>query len=118
MLPGSATADVVIASKNYVDSIVSMLLDDQSDWNQSDSTKPDYIKNKPSFDSYIPTSQKAAASGVASLGTDAKVPIAQLAIGTNATSVAIGNDERFDSIPVGAPGIGAPAGRALIWIEP
>ena len=68
--------------------------------------------------SFIPTSQKAAASGVASLDATTKVPIAQLPTGTASTNVAIGNDGRFWSVPVGAAGGAAPSGWATIYVVP
>ena len=80
--------------------IPSGIISQQSDWNQTDSTAGDYIKNKPtsmpasdvsawaktsSKPTYtasevgaIPTSAKGAASGVAELDTTGKVPTSQL----------------------------------------
>lgn len=45
--------------------------------------------------SYIASAEKAAASGVASLDSGTKVPIAQVPTGTSSTTVAIGNDARL-----------------------
>ncbi len=56
----------------------------QSDWNQTDSGQPDYIKNKPAIPSTaedvgaIPTASRGAAGGDASLDEGGKVPAAQL----------------------------------------
>ena len=56
----------------------------QSDWSQSDNTAKDYIKNKPSIPSTasdvgaIPTTEKGANSGVATLDSSGKVPSSQL----------------------------------------
>jgi hypothetical protein len=71
----------------------------------------------PTITGFIPTTQKAAASGVASLDSTTKVPIAQLPTGATATTIALGNDARFESISTTQPAGSAPAGRVFIWFQ-
>ncbi|MCL2748669.1 MAG: hypothetical protein FWE50_01195 [Alphaproteobacteria bacterium] len=144
-MPSFADEPLKVASKQYVDSIVTVL-SQQPDWNQTNIGKRDYIKNKPTLgtasaadtsdfatvtqgtkadtavqpaalNNYIPISQKAAANGVASLDVGTKVPIAQLPTGTSATTIAMGNDSRFDAVPTSQPVGTAPSGYAWIYLE-
>ncbi len=50
--------------------------------------------------------------------TKGTVNVERLPVGTDARSVAAGNDNRFDSVPLGKPEKVQPVeGRALMWIE-
>jgi len=139
--PAFADTLPVAVSKAYVDSgfaqkasaaIVSALADNlstnntiakansalQSGANVSVMTNDAGYITAAALSGYIPTSQKAAANGVASLDAGTKVPIAQLPTGVASTNVAIGNDERFDTIASGGmPSGSLGAGRAFIWIQ-
>lgn len=81
-----------IASRGYVDQIVAALAEKQSDWNQTDTTQPDYIKNKP--DVY----------------TKAEV-------NTMLNNKADTTDVRFLTIPTSAPSGTAPSGQAFVWVN-
>lgn len=65
----------------------------QANWNESDSSSPSYIQNKPSLD-YIPTGEKGAASGVATLDVTGKVPTSQLPddLGSGIESIVFNGD--------------------------
>ena len=82
----------------------------QADW--SANSGPSEILNKPTLGSaaaadtsdfaaasalsnYIPTSQRGAVNGVASLDANTTVPVTQLPVGTTTNTVAAGDDSRF-----------------------
>ncbi len=134
--PAAFAADnVTIASKAYVDSIIASFASTQSDWAQTDDTKQDYIKNKPSFatseqgdkaDSavqpaaladYVLRSERGLGNGVAGLDSDAKVPVAQLPVGTTSSDVSAGNDVRFNTISASRPAGLPPSGQYFMWFE-
>jgi microcystin-dependent protein len=63
--------------------------------NTSDLNKPLSIAQTNALNTKIDLTQKAAASGVASLDATTKVPIAQLPTGNTGSTVTIGNDARL-----------------------
>lgn len=87
-----AFGQVQIASKAYVDEIVSAIEVAQSDWNQTDSRAADYIQNKP--DIY----------------TKAEVDVA---LDTKADS----DDIRFSTVPSTEPSGTPPSGQVFIWFN-
>jgi hypothetical protein len=48
---------------------------------------------------------------------EGKVKTELLHIGTDQSTVAAGNDTRFETVKIGQPTVTASADRALIWIE-
>jgi microcystin-dependent protein len=63
--------------------------------NTTDAAKPVSTATQTALNLKIDTTQKAAASGVASLDGSVKVPIAQLPTGSTSTTVTVGNDARL-----------------------
>jgi hypothetical protein len=63
----SARAELVVASKYYVDSMAEAIKNVQPDWNQSGTGAKDFIKNKPSLGS-------AAAKNIADFVAAGQVP--------------------------------------------
>jgi hypothetical protein len=99
-------ADIVVPGKTYVDSGL-----------MQKANKTDLEQIVSALATFIPNSARGAANGVATLGADGRVPVAQLPVGTVAGTIAAGDDARFDSVPIGAA-ITPATGRAAIWIEP
>ena len=61
---------------------------------------------------------KNSANTIAGLDASAKVPIANLPTGNTSSTVAIGNDSRFDTVPqLSAAPANPPAGRVAIWVQ-
>ena len=82
---GLSTNDFTNELKSKLDGIAAGAeVNVQSDWNQSDNTADDFIKNKPTIPhtaaevGAIATTEKGAASGVAELDASGKVPTSQL----------------------------------------
>lgn len=82
---GLSTNDFTDTLKTKLDGIASGAeANVQADWNESDNTKDAFIKNKPVIPSSaadigaIPSTDKGAASGVATLDSSGKVPTSQL----------------------------------------
>lgn len=110
----AAFADV--ASAEYVREIVNAL-NIQSDWNQTDSTQSDYIKNKPDIPS--PDSVEYSANKVneiSSNSTDVQYPSAH-AVYNALKSKADVNDIRFNTIPTSQPTGAPPTGQVFIWFN-
>jgi hypothetical protein len=63
--------------------------------NTADTAKPVSTAQATAIALQIPLTQKAAASGVASLDGSTKIPIAQIPTGSSSSTVAIGNDARL-----------------------
>ena len=98
-----STAHADIATVQYVQSILSSL-QVQSDWNQTDTEAPDYIKNKPDV-----TNASNLTSGTVAVG--------RLPVGTTANTVAAGDDSRFYTIPTSEPSGNAPNGTVFVWFD-
>lgn len=113
MAPG-ARADIASADfvrQNIEDSRV------QADWNQADSSLPDYIKNKPDVPS--PDAVEYIANKVSAVNTsatDTQYPSAravQNALDTKANA----DDVRFNTIATAQPSGTPPAGQVFIWFN-
>ncbi len=85
-------AEMAVASKSYVDQIVSGLSQKQVDWNQTDESAADFIKNKP--DVMIRDEVETA------LTTKADV-----------------DDVRFTTVPSTEPEGNPPEGQVFIWFN-
>lgn len=111
----AARAD--IASKTYVDSIVGAITQQQADWNQQDTSAPDYIKNKPAI--VAPDAVEYVANKTVQISddsTDNQYPTAR-AVNTALSAKADTDDIRFDTIPTARPAGMPPAGRVYIWFD-
>ena len=111
--PG-ARADIASADfvrQNIEDSRI------QADWNQADSSLPDYIKNKPDVPS--PDAVEYIANKVSEVNTsatDTQYPSAravQNALDTKANA----DDVRFNTIATVQPSGTPPAGQVFIWFN-
>ena len=49
--------------------------------------------------------------------TSGTLNVARLPVGTVASTVAAGNDDRFDTIPTSAPSGTPPTGRVFVWFD-
>lgn len=106
-----------LASQGYVDSIVDAVKNIQSDWNQSDSSAPDYIKNKP----VIPDISNLENVENKLTSLDA-VSNAQQYYNAQTVKNALDtkldkSDPALDSVPMTMPSGDAPEGRAFIWVN-
>ena len=124
-----------IASVEYVDKIVLQLQPNnnvQPDWNQTDTSAPNYILNKPDllvYDDHIQSAQNPHNVTKRQIGlanvqdvdttnadniTSGTVAVGRLPVGTQSGTVAAGDDARFmavsTSVPAGAP----PSG--YVWL--
>lgn len=74
--------------------------------NTADTAKPVSAATQTALNLKIDTSTRAAASGVATLDSGTKIPIAQVPTGTTSSTVAIGNDSRLSDsrAPTGTAG--------------
>ena len=101
----ASVARANIASRGYVNQIVDALAAKQSDWNQTDSTQPDFIKNKP--DVYTKAQVDALVANQVDSYTKAEV---DSLLGNKADI----NDVRFQTIPTSAPSGTPPSGQVYI----
>lgn len=97
-----------VASRGYVDQIVNALAEKQSDWAQTDSTQPDYIKNKP--DIYT----KAEVDALVANQVDAYT---KTEVDNLLNNKADTTDVRFTTIPTTAPSGTPPSGQVFIWFN-
>ena len=97
-----------VASVGYVNQIVDALAVKQSDWNQTDSTQPDYIKNKP--DVYTKAQVDALVANQVDAYTKSEV---DSLLGNKADTT----DVRFTTIPTSAPSGTPPSGQVFIWFN-
>lgn len=105
---GTTAVHANLASRGYVDQIVDALAAKQSDWNQTDTTQPDYIKNKP--DIYTKAEVDALVTNQVDAYTKAEVD-------TLLNNKANTNDVRFTTIPTSAPSGTPPSGQVFIWFN-
>ena len=113
---GVTTVRADIASTQYVESLVI-----PADWEQEDSTATDYIKNKPTIPSTasdigLGNVQNVDQTNASNL-TSGTVGVARLPVGTTSTTVAAGNDARFDTVSTTQPSGTPPTGQVFIWFE-
>lgn len=105
-----------IASISYVDSIVNSLKV-QSDWNQTDSTAIDYIKNKPNIPDVAAVEYTAnKTTTIDDTSTDTQYPTAR-AVNSALATKAASDDIRFNTIPTTRPSGTPPSGQVFIWFE-
>ena len=113
-------ANAELASVEYVSGIVAALQKDtspQADWKQTDSTAPDFIKNKPEFPDVSEMERVSnRVTEVTSASTDAQYPSAR-AVNNAIETRAPADDVRFNTISTTRPTGTPPAGQVFIWFE-
>lgn len=110
-------ANAELASQGYVNSIVDAVKNIQADWNQSDSSAPDYIKNKP----VIPDisnlenveNKLTSLDAVSNAEQYYNAQTVKNALDTKLDK----SDPALDSVPMTMPSGDAPEGRAFIWVN-
>ena len=124
-----------IASVEYVNKIVLQLQPDnnvQPDWNQTDTSAPNYILNKPDllvYDDHIQSAQNPHNVTKDQIGlanvqdvhttnadniTSGTVAVGRLPVGTQSGTVAAGDDARFMAVPTSVPTGTPPSG--YVWL--
>lgn len=105
-----------IASAGYVREIVNALRV-QPDWNQTDASASDYIKNKPQIPSVDAVEYVAnKVSQISASATDSQYPSAA-AVRSALDTKADTDDVRFNTISTTAPTGTPPAGQVFIWFN-
>lgn len=105
-----------IASAGYVREIVDALRV-QPDWNQTDASASDYIKNKPQIPSVDAVEYVAnKVSQISASATDSQYPSAA-AVRSALDTKADTDDVRFNTISTTAPTGTPPAGQVFIWFN-
>ncbi len=104
-------ADAEIASVGYVTSKISNTVSDQSTNDQAASAAATYTF---SSNANNLTSGTVAPARLPDATTSAKGAVM---IGTTASTVAVGNDQRFDTVATTAPSGSPDTGRAFIWFQ-
>lgn len=105
-----------IASAGYVREIVNALMV-QPDWNQTDASASDYIKNKPQIPSVDAVEYVAnKVSQISASATDSQYPSAA-AVRSALDTKADTDDVRFNTISTTAPTGTPPAGQVFIWFN-
>ena len=105
-----------IASAGYVREIVNALRV-QPDWNQTDASASDYIKNKPQIPSVDAVEYVAnKVSQISASATDSQYPSAA-AVRSALDTKADTDDVRFNTISTTVPTGTPPAGQVFIWFN-
>lgn len=113
---GATGALADIASAGYVREIVNALRV-QPDWNQTDASASDYIKNKPQIPSVDAVEYVAnKVSQISASATDSQYPSAA-AVRSALDTKADTDDVRFNTISTTAPTGTPPAGQVFIWFN-
>lgn len=113
---GATGALADIASAGYVREIVNALRV-QPDWNQTDASASDYIKNKPQIPSVDAVEYVAnKVSQISASATDTQYPSAA-AVRSALDTKADTDDVRFNTISTTAPTGTPPAGQVFIWFN-
>ncbi len=105
-----------LATKGYVDNIVQSL-SAQPDWNETDTTAPDYILNKPVIPDETTLEHVDNKVDVITDAADADDYPTVGAVSDALDAKADADDVRFDTISTTQPSGTPPAGQVFIWFN-